>query len=115
MSVEGKIDLPVRARARGPRETLAVLRARLRRSEMLLKLSQRVATIESLDDLLITFDDERARAILPQLAGLAKRTQVFLFTHHEHLVELCRQTLGEDQFKLHRLEAGVPSPHDEAV
>lgn len=68
-----------------------------------------------LDDLLITFDDERARAILPQLAGLAKRTQVFLFTHHEHLVELCRQTLGEDQFKLHRLEAGVPSPHDEAV
>ncbi len=54
MSVEGKIDLPVRARARGPRETLAVLRARLRRSEMLLKLSQRVATIESLDDLLIT-------------------------------------------------------------
>ena len=68
-----------------------------------------------LDDLLITFDDERARAILPQLAGLAKRTQVFLFTHHEHLVELCRQTLGEDQFRLHRLEAGIPSPHDEAV
>lgn len=56
-----------------------------------------------LDDLLITFDDERAKAILPQLANLAKRTQIFLFTHHEHLVELCRQTLGEDQFNLHRL------------
>ncbi len=56
-----------------------------------------------LDDLLITFDNERTRAILPQFAGLAKRTQIFLFTHHEHLVELCRQTLGEDQFKLHRL------------
>jgi len=62
-----------------------------------------------LDDLLITFDNERTKAILPQLAGLAKRTQVFLFTHHEHLVELCRQTLGEDQFKLHRLDAGPPS------
>lgn len=56
-----------------------------------------------LDDLLITFDNERTKAILPQLAGLAKRTQIFLFTHHEHLIELCRQTLGEDQFKLHRL------------
>lgn len=58
-----------------------------------------------LDDLLITFDDERAKAILPQLASLAERTQIFLFTHHEHLVELCRQTLGENQFKLHRLDA----------
>ena len=38
-----------------------------------------------LDDLLITFDDERAIAILPQLAALAKRTQICLFTHHQHL------------------------------
>jgi uncharacterized protein YhaN len=56
-----------------------------------------------LDDLLITFDDERAKAILPQLGALAKRTQIFLFTHHEHLVDLCRQTLGEGHFHLHRL------------
>lgn len=56
-----------------------------------------------LDDLLITFDNERTMAILPQLADLAKRTQILLFTHHEHLVELCRQTLGENQFQLHRL------------
>jgi uncharacterized protein YhaN len=56
-----------------------------------------------LDDLLITFDDERAKAILPQLCDLAKRTQIFLFTHHEHLVALCRQTLTEEQFHLHRL------------
>lgn len=58
-----------------------------------------------LDDLLITFDDERAKAILPQLGALAKRTQIFLFTHHEHLVELCRQNLGDSQFHLHRLGA----------
>ena len=56
-----------------------------------------------LDDLLVTFDDERATAVLPQLGALAKRTQIFLFTHHEHLVELCRQNLGEGQFHLHRL------------
>lgn len=57
-----------------------------------------------LDDLLITFDNERTKAILPQLAGLAVRTQVFLFTHHEHLVDLCREVLGEDRFQLHRLD-----------
>jgi uncharacterized protein YhaN len=56
-----------------------------------------------LDDLLITCDNERAKAILPQLSQLAGRTQVFLFTHHEHLVDLCRQTLGEQKFQLHRL------------
>jgi uncharacterized protein YhaN len=59
-----------------------------------------------LDDLLITFDNDRAKAILPQLGGLARRTQVFLFTHHEHLVELCRETLGDGQFHLHRLSTG---------
>ncbi|MFH0998434.1 MAG: AAA family ATPase [Pseudomonadota bacterium] len=56
-----------------------------------------------LDDLLITFDDDRATAILPQLAALARRTQIFLFTHHDHLVELCRRSLGEEAFHLHRL------------
>jgi uncharacterized protein YhaN len=56
-----------------------------------------------LDDLLITFDNDRAAAILSPLAGLAKRTQIFLFTHHHHLVDLCRQTLGEAQFQLHLL------------
>lgn len=62
-----------------------------------------------LDDLLTTFDDERAKAILPQLAGFAKRTQIFLFTHHEHLVKLCQQTLGEAQFTLHELVNPHPS------
>ena len=62
-----------------------------------------------LDDLLITFDDDRTKAILPQLANLSKRTQIFLFTHHEHLVELCRQTLDEHQFTLHRLVAPYSS------
>ncbi len=60
-----------------------------------------------LDDLLITFDDERTMAILPSLAALAKRTQIFLFTHHEHLLGHCRQTLGEGQFHLHRLGNAV--------
>lgn len=45
-----------------------------------------------LDDLLMTFDNERAKAILPQLRSLAQRTQILLFTHHHyrHLVDLLR-------------------------
>ena len=57
-----------------------------------------------LDDLLITFDNDRAAAVLPQLAELGRRTQIFLFTHHDHLVELCRGTLGENAFHLHHLK-----------
>jgi uncharacterized protein YhaN len=62
-----------------------------------------------LDDLLITFDNERAKAILSQLAELSKRTQILLFTHHAHLVELVRQTLGDQGCNLHRL-VGPPIP-----
>jgi uncharacterized protein YhaN len=60
-----------------------------------------------LDDLLMTFDNQRAEAILPQLRSLARRTQIFLFTHHDHLVELCRETIGNGQFQLHRLGDGA--------
>lgn len=56
-----------------------------------------------LDDLLMTFDNDRAKAILPQLRSLAQHTQILLFTHHHHLVALCRQTLGDGQLQLHHL------------
>ncbi len=56
-----------------------------------------------LDDLLITFDDHRAGAILEQLAGLARRTQIFLFTHHRHLIDLCDTTLDHGSFHSHFL------------
>jgi uncharacterized protein YhaN len=58
-----------------------------------------------LDDLLITFDNFRSKTVLSQLASLSRRTQILLFTHHEHLVELCRETLGEGTFTLHKLGA----------
>ena len=38
-----------------------------------------------LDDLLMTFDDERTRALLPVLQALSQKTQVLIFTHHSHL------------------------------
>jgi uncharacterized protein YhaN len=45
------------------------------------------------DDILVHFDDERARATLGVLAELAAKTQIILFTHHRRLVEQA-QALG---------------------
>lgn len=54
------------------------------------------------DDILIHFDDERARAALTVLAEFATKTQVLFFTHHQRLVELARE-LGPDRVQHHRL------------
>lgn len=56
-----------------------------------------------LDDLLVTFDDDRARAVLPILRDLGTRTQVLLFTHHRHLVELAKAALPEGAVHYHEL------------
>ena len=42
------------------------------------------------DDILIKFDDDRARAALEILADLSRKTQVIFFTHHRHLVDLAQ-------------------------
>ena len=46
------------------------------------------------DDLFINFDDERAAAGFRVLGQLAAKTQVLFFTHHQHLVDIARKTLG---------------------
>ena len=40
------------------------------------------------DDLLVNFDDRRARAALRLLAAFGQMTQVILFTHHAHIAEM---------------------------
>ncbi len=52
------------------------------------------------DDILITFDDERSTIVLKLLAQLSKQTQVLLFTHHRHVVELAKKAT---EFQLHTL------------
>ena len=49
-----------------------------------------------IDDVLLAFDDGRASAALATLVDLSKRTQVLLFTHHEHLVSLVRNVVAAD-------------------
>lgn len=46
-----------------------------------------------LDDVLMTFDDERATLALQGLAELGQRNQVVYFTHHSHLVDLAQRAV----------------------
>jgi uncharacterized protein YhaN len=56
------------------------------------------------DDVLLTFDDERAAAALGVLADLSARTQVIFFTHHQHLIEIAQQHLPPDQLLVQNLD-----------
>ncbi len=49
------------------------------------------------DDILLTFDDERAAAALNCLADLSARTQVLFFTHHRHLRDMVAQAPFRDR------------------
>jgi uncharacterized protein YhaN len=79
-----------------------------------LYLALRLATLEVwleshepipfiVDDILLNFDDDRAAAALNALAGLARRTQVIFFTHHQHLVELGQKHLDQAETIIHCL------------
>lgn len=79
-----------------------------------LYLALRLAVLESwledhepvpfvVDDILLTFDDQRAAAALRALADFSSRTQVLMFTHHEHLVDLARQAVPADRLTVREL------------
>ncbi len=70
-------------------------------------LAVRLASLESyirhheplpfvVDDILIQFDDHRAKATLEVLAELSRETQVIFFTHHRHLLELVEGVTAGD-------------------
>jgi uncharacterized protein YhaN len=56
-----------------------------------------------IDDCLIQLDDDRAAAAMQCLSRLSERTQVILFTHHQHLIELASSSLSPGEYHLHRL------------
>lgn len=79
-----------------------------------LYLALRLATLEwrlqsgetmpfIVDDILINFDDERVKATIRVLAGLAEKTQVILFTHHRQVVEDARALQETAQVMIHEL------------
>ncbi len=61
------------------------------------------------DDILLRFDDDRAVATLKVLSDLSEKTQVIFFTHHHHLVELARASIGDSKMHVHLLEGRPPA------
>jgi uncharacterized protein YhaN len=62
------------------------------------------------DDILIQFDDARTRATLAVLADLSRRTQVLVFTHHEHLLALAESCVPPGSLFAHRLPSRRAAP-----
>lgn len=82
-----------------------------------LYLALRVATLEHyfqtsdpmpliLDDLMLNLDDDRSKAAFRVLGRLTEVTQVLLFTHHRHLVELAEEALGDGGVRVLELAGG---------
>jgi uncharacterized protein YhaN len=57
------------------------------------------------DDILIQFDDQRAKAALQVLAELSMKTQVIFLTHHWRLAELAKDLKGPAVVQVHSLGA----------
>jgi uncharacterized protein YhaN len=79
-----------------------------------LYLSLRLATLEKylaaneampfiVDDILIRFDDHRARATLQVLAELSNKTQILFFTHNQHLPALAQKQIDPAFLVIHEL------------
>jgi uncharacterized protein YhaN len=83
--------------------TLDQLYLALRLASLERYLEERPALPLVLDDVLIHFDDERARAALQVLGEYARRSQVLFFTHHRRMVELARAAISDDVLGLHTL------------
>jgi uncharacterized protein YhaN len=56
-----------------------------------------------LDDVLMAFDDDRAAAALKAFSTLSEKTQIILFTHHQHIVEIAKKTMPEDVLSVQEL------------
>lgn len=59
-----------------------------------------------LDDILVTFDDDRSMATLETLIKLSEKTQILYFTHHQFIVEAARQ-FRQGRMKVYTLGTGA--------
>lgn len=76
----------------------------LRLASLLVHLDTHAPIPLIVDDCLIQFDDVRTAAALQILSELGQRTQVILFTHHQHLIELAQAQLSPGSYHVHRLD-----------
>lgn len=93
-------DIGVQGMSEGTRDQL-FLALQLASVEKFIAASEAMPFI--VDDVLIAFDQQREAAVLRVLAELSRKTQVILFTHHAHLVDLAKRTLTPDVLRVHEL------------
>jgi exonuclease SbcC len=93
--------VPVGGMSEGTRDQL-YLALRLAAIERHLETGPPVPVI--VDDILVQFDNKRAKAALEALGMLAAHTQVLVLTHHEHLLPLAEQATAKSALAIHRLE-----------
>ncbi|WP_436777929.1 AAA family ATPase [Yinghuangia sp. YIM S09857] len=92
--------VPVEAMSEGTRDQL-YLALRLATLERYADADRTMPLI--LDDIAMTFDDGRTRALFTVLDAMADRFQVVLFTHHAHLGDLARAALPQGRAHVHEL------------
>lgn len=93
-------DVPANAMSTGTADALYLS---LRLASIDHQLSRSTPLPLVIDDCLVQLDDERSAAAMRTFSDLSLRTQVILFTHHEHLIELAERTLAADEFHVQRL------------
>ena len=94
------IDVPVASMSTGTADAL-YLAMRLASLEHQLSHGKAIPLI--IDDCLVQLDDRRSIAALRAFSKLSEKTQVILFTHHEHLQSLAEKHLKTNEFHLHEL------------
>jgi uncharacterized protein YhaN len=55
------------------------------------------------DDIFVHFDDRRSAAALQVLGELSDKTQLIVFTHHPHLLQLAKATVAHDILFAHAM------------
>jgi energy-coupling factor transporter ATP-binding protein EcfA2 len=100
---EDRTQVGVEGLSEGTRDQL-YLALRIAALEQRLERAEPMPLI--LDDVLVGFDDQRARATFGVLGRLASRAQILFFTHHAHLVELAREAVSSERLRVHTLGAG---------
>lgn len=61
------------------------------------------------DDILSNFDNDRAAATIAVLGELSEKTQVIMFTHHQHLVDVAKSVLGPDVLFTQSIDGDPPA------
>lgn len=67
------------------------------------------------DDILSNFDNQRAAATISVLGELSTKTQVIMFTHHQHLIDVAKSVLTPDILFTQSIDGDLPAAPQKAA